>query len=131
MAERESGDFPTESLAIGAERSQNLGPVRRNAGISSDGPCTFLCLRFPRIRTLCFGSALPRPLDFVKKDGSTRPKVFKLKSLEMTKGETRVLSKNHRMLATASTFTLYPGTHRLRVQINGREATATEFDLVS
>lgn len=69
-------------------------------------------------------------IDFVKKDGATRPKVFKLKSFEMSPGETRVLSKNHRMPASATTFTLYPGTHRLRVQVNGRAATATEFDLV-
>ncbi len=70
-------------------------------------------------------------IDFVKKDGATRPKVFKLKSLEMVPGETRVLSKNHRLRAGATTFTLYPGIHRLTVQVNGRPSAATRFELLA
>lgn len=70
-------------------------------------------------------------IDFIKKEGATRPKVFKLKSFEMTQGETRVLSKSHRMPLNATTFTLYPGTHRLTVQVNGRAATTTEFELLA
>jgi 3-methyladenine DNA glycosylase AlkC len=69
-------------------------------------------------------------IDFVKKDGATRPKVFKLASLDMAAGETRLLTKRHRMPTHATTFTLFPGTHRLTVQVNGQAATATEFDLV-
>ena len=70
-------------------------------------------------------------IDFVKNDGATRPKVFKLKSFEMSPGETRVLSKNHRMPASATTFTLYPGTHRLTVQVNGLAMAETEFELLA
>jgi 3-methyladenine DNA glycosylase AlkC len=70
-------------------------------------------------------------IDFLKKDGAHRPKVFKLKSLEMATGEARTLSKTHRMPASATTFTLYPGIHRLTVQVNGRPAIATEFELLA
>ena len=70
-------------------------------------------------------------IDFVKKDGAPRSKVFKLKSLDMAPGETRMLSKSHRMPASATTFILYPGIHLLTVQVNGRPATATEFELLA
>ncbi|MGF1618246.1 MAG: hypothetical protein ACFCU2_10665 [Acidimicrobiia bacterium] len=70
-------------------------------------------------------------IDFVKKDGAAGPRVFKLKSIDMRAGETRLLSKSHRMPASSTTFTLYPGTHRLTVQVNGRQASATEFELLA
>jgi PAS domain-containing protein len=70
-------------------------------------------------------------IDFVMKDGSTRSKVFKLKSFEMTPGEVRLLTKSHRMPATATTFTLYPGLHRLTVQLNGIAVARTEFEVIS
>jgi hypothetical protein len=66
-------------------------------------------------------------IDFVKKDGSTRPKVFKMKQLAIAGGETNVLGKSHRMPANATTFTLYPGTHRLSLQVNGSSRASTEF----
>jgi 3-methyladenine DNA glycosylase AlkC len=66
-------------------------------------------------------------IDFVKKDGSTRPKVFKMKQLAIAGGETNVLGKSHRMPANATTFTLYPGTHRLSLQVNGSSLASTEF----
>jgi len=69
-------------------------------------------------------------IEFVKKNGSTRPKVFKLKVFEMSDGETRTLEKRHRLPASATTFTLYPGRHSLSVMINGNSLATTEFELV-
>ena len=69
-------------------------------------------------------------IDFVKADGSRSPKVFKLKQLEIGKGESIPLRKKHRLKADATTFTLYRGTHQLRLQINGNKCGALEFEVV-
>jgi 3-methyladenine DNA glycosylase AlkC len=70
-------------------------------------------------------------ISFVKADGSQKPKVFKLKQLDLKQGETAVLSKAHRFKGDATTFRLYPGRHRLAVQINGVERAAAQFDLIA
>jgi len=69
-------------------------------------------------------------IDFVKKNGSTRSKVFKLRQFELIKDEERTLEKRHRLPASATTFTLYPGTHSLSVMVNGNVMATTEFQLV-
>ncbi len=68
-------------------------------------------------------------IDFIKKNGSSRPKVFKLKKLDIKAGETVNLSKNHRFLKDATTFTHYPGPHRMWLQINGQKFGLCEFEL--
>ena len=68
-------------------------------------------------------------IDFVKKNGSTSPRVFKLKQIEMNAGESRTITKRHRLPASATTFTLYPGTHRLSVMVNGNVFVGDEFEL--
>jgi 3-methyladenine DNA glycosylase AlkC len=70
-------------------------------------------------------------IDFVKKDGSTRSKVFKLKQVMIPQGESRTFSKRHRLPANATTFTLYPGIHRLSLQVNGSSLASAEFRLTS
>ncbi len=68
-------------------------------------------------------------IDFVKANGSRAPKVHKLKQLETTKGESVQLSKRHKLHANATTYTLYPGMHRLTLQINGKSFGALDFEL--
>ena len=68
-------------------------------------------------------------IEFVKANGSTAPKVFKAKHLQLNKGETVTLEKRHPLRANATTFTLYPGTHRLTIQINGTLYSSSEFKL--
>jgi len=70
-------------------------------------------------------------IEFVKKNGSRKPKVFKLKQIEMAEGETRTLEKKHRLPASATTYTLYPGTHAVSVKVNGNVMATTEFELVT
>ena len=69
-------------------------------------------------------------IDFVKKNGDRRSKVFKLRTIEMTTGEKRTLEKKHRLPASATTFTLYPGMHAVSVKVNGNVLARTEFELV-
>ncbi|MCF6305766.1 MAG: DNA alkylation repair protein [Rhodobacteraceae bacterium] len=68
-------------------------------------------------------------VDFIKKNGSSRPRVFKLKKLEIKAGERIELSKNHRFLKDATTFTHYPGPHCMWLQINGQKHGLCEFEL--
>ncbi len=66
-------------------------------------------------------------LDFVKADGSLAPKVFKLKQLDLDKSEDITIKKRHRLLANATTYKVYPGTHRVTLQINGKPFGTQEF----
>ncbi len=67
---------------------------------------------------------------FVKANGSTAPKVFKLKKLALKKGQTVAIQKNHRFQKEASTFTHYAGAHRITLQINGQSFGDVDFALV-
>lgn len=66
-------------------------------------------------------------IDFVKAKGGTKPKVFKLKKLKLTKGQSVAVTKNHRLLADATTFVLHKGKHTVTLQINGRKFDSAEF----
>lgn len=68
-------------------------------------------------------------IDFVKSNGSLAPKVHKLKQIQLKKNEMIEISKRHKLHAAATTYTLYPGTHRLTLQINGQPFGTLEFEL--
>ena len=69
-------------------------------------------------------------IDFVKANGKLSPRVHKLKQLRISKGETVVVSKRHVLKADATTYTLYPGTHRVTLQINGKPFGTQSFEVV-
>lgn len=68
-------------------------------------------------------------IDFMKANGKPAEKVFKLKQFELAKGRTQTIAKRHPFRAGASTFTLYPGTHHLTLQINGRRYSSATFEM--
>ena len=68
-------------------------------------------------------------IEFVKANGGRRPKVFKLKKLDVKAGERVAITKNHRFLKDATTFTHFPGVQRVYMQINGQRFGEQEFDL--
>ncbi len=68
-------------------------------------------------------------IDFVKANGQHAPKVHKIKQIDLKKGETTEVRKRHPFRANATTFTLYPGVHRLTLQINGKQFETLEFTL--
>jgi len=70
-------------------------------------------------------------VDFVKKNGTTAPKVFTLKKLQLAAGETVTLTKRHLIKANSSTFTYYPGVHTVTLQINGRRHASFTFILTN
>ena len=64
----------------------------------------------------------------VRANGSASPKVFKGWNLTLDARETRVLDKRH-SLRPVTTRTLYPGTHRIELRINGKKVADAAFEL--
>ncbi len=68
-------------------------------------------------------------ISFQTKSGSFSEKVYKLKKLQLKKGETIVLSKKHLFKKNMSTRKLHKGIHKITIQINGRISKTIEFEL--
>ena len=68
-------------------------------------------------------------VDFIKANGKTAPKVFKCKQLLAKAGAEVTIRKTHKFKGDATTFRLYPGAHRIHLQINGRIVRSLDFDL--
>lgn len=66
---------------------------------------------------------------FLKANGKHSPKVFKLKNIEVKKGDQILLQKSH-SFKTISTRVYYPGLHQLAIHINGREISRLDFTLL-
>jgi 3-methyladenine DNA glycosylase AlkC len=64
----------------------------------------------------------------VRANGSTSPKVFKGWTLDLQGPGTRTLTKRH-SLRPVTTRTLYPGLHRIDIQINGEVRAGASFEL--
>lgn len=68
-------------------------------------------------------------VDFVKANGTLAPKVHKIKQVQLKQGESTTIKKRHRLHATATTYTLYPGEHHVTLQINGKPYGTQSFML--
>jgi len=66
---------------------------------------------------------------YVKKDGSTAAKVFKLRTMDLAPGEVRELSVR-RPLGDFTTRRHYPGRHAVELLVNGRVLGRAEFELL-
>ncbi|MBB1075044.1 DNA alkylation repair protein [Rhodoferax sp. 4810] len=66
---------------------------------------------------------------YVKGNGQTRAKVFKLSTLELAPGQTATLSKKL-SLAEMTTRKHYPGLHRVEILLNGQAQPIGAFELV-
>lgn len=68
-------------------------------------------------------------IDFVKSNGKSASKVFKMKALGGKSHATVSISKAHHFDNTATTFKLYAGAHAVHLQINGRIVASQAFSL--
>jgi 3-methyladenine DNA glycosylase AlkC len=68
-------------------------------------------------------------IDFVKANGKTKPKVFAWKKLVVKAGEKVSLTKSHHFKADATTFKLYPGTHKVSLHITGKPYLSFAIEL--
>jgi hypothetical protein len=57
-------------------------------------------------------------------------KVFKLKKIAIQKGQTVTLKKTHPLREQMTTRTIYPGEHKLEIQINGVMVGAATFEVL-
>ena len=67
---------------------------------------------------------------FARPGEKTARKVFKLKQAVLAPDKPLTLQKSHRLKGDATTFQLYPGVHRLGIQVNGRVVAELPFDLL-
>ncbi len=101
------------ALALGADRVQIGNALQIECALSAAEDLPVLvdyCLYFPTLK------------------GTERRKVFKLKQAKLKNGALK-LAKKHPLKGNASTFTLYPGQHRIEVMVNGVVRAETTFDL--
>lgn len=69
-------------------------------------------------------------LYFQTKSGKLKPKVHKIKKLNLKKDELKKIGKKHLFKANMSTRKLYSGQHKLLLQINGQGYDEVVFDLL-
>ncbi len=62
--------------------------------------------------------------------GGETSKVFKLKQAKVGPDAPLLLEKRHKLKGDATTFKLYPGAHRVELQINGRVTESRGFELL-
>lgn len=67
-------------------------------------------------------------IHYVKSNGNTKEKVFKLREVKLKPGETKVIEKKH-TLKNTSGRTHYSGIHYLELQINGKRYNELAFEL--
>lgn len=67
---------------------------------------------------------------YVKANGQAKPKVFKLKTLELAPGQTARFAKKL-SLAQMTTRAHYPGLHKVEVMLNGQPQALGAFELTA
>ncbi len=67
---------------------------------------------------------------YVKANGSTSPKVFKLNTRTVAPGETITIQKKH-PIKPITTRVHYPGTHTIAIQVNGQNLGGSTFELTN
>ncbi|WP_375748942.1 DNA alkylation repair protein [Vibrio sp. HN007] len=77
--------------------------------------------------------AQPLMIDYVvhhqKANGTTSPKVFKWKSVDLLPGKKLAIKKKH-SIKPVTTRVYYPGLHKVELQINGEVVAETGFELI-
>ena len=68
-------------------------------------------------------------IHFVKANGQTSGKVFKLKTAVLLPNEALAVTKSH-PIRPITTRTYHPGTHRVQIQVNGQIVGERSFELV-
>lgn len=67
-------------------------------------------------------------IHFVKANGSTSPKVFKMRTRSLDAGEVLMMDRKH-AIRPITTRTYYGGMHRVEVQVNGQVLGGGDFEL--
>jgi outer membrane usher protein FimD/PapC len=54
-------------------------------------------------------------------------KFFQIKKMEVKKNQKTLIRKQHRFLAEMTTRKVYPGKHKIEININGQKMAEKEF----
>jgi len=113
-------------LGHGLNGDAALALTATEAKVGGDiGLAVNLRSRSPRPQTL----VIDYVVHHVRANGGTSPKVFKGWKLELAAHGEHALSKRH-SLRPVTTRTLYPGRHRIEVQVNGQVCAGADFELL-
>lgn len=124
------GHAPTLSawgLGMGLRGQASLGLSASRAAVGGE-----------IVLTVSLASSCAQPQDLlvdyvvhhVRANGSSSPKVFKGWRLTLGAREQRTLIKRH-SLRPVTTRVLYPGQHRIELQVNGQTLAGADFELQS
>ena len=130
--------------ALRTRIKSGYAPALDFLGYRAEAPVALVSMQMPEVVeiggvldlrvVLEAAEAVPAIVDFVvefaKPGGKTREKVFRMKDLVLPAGKPVELQKKHRLKGDATTFTLYPGAHRVWLQVNGRRIGDGVFELV-
>lgn len=111
-------------------------PKRLRASLTASNASPRIGESVTLLATLESDEIKPQPIlidylvHYVRKNGSTSGKVFKWKQLELHKGQRVELQKKH-SFKTTTVRALYPGAHRVELQVNGVRVASTEVRLVA
>jgi 3-methyladenine DNA glycosylase AlkC len=91
----------------------------------------YLVFSFSIIPTVNESVIIDYRIDFQNKKGEMKSKkIFKLKKAELKKDIPTTIVKRHMMKEFMTTRTVYPGSHRLSLLINGKLVKTLEFELI-
>jgi 3-methyladenine DNA glycosylase AlkC len=106
-------------------RIENVNITPREAKMGSN-----IQINFKLVNQATKASALmvDFAIHFIKANGNGNPKVFKLKAVELQPNQSQQFSKKV-SLKLMSTRTLYPGSHKVEVVVNGVNTLMGHFEL--
>ncbi len=113
-------------LGYGAEKPKQVSLTVTPTRVAAGGVCV---LEVEVVTAKNAPLLIDYRIHFKKKNGTSVPKVFKWKMMNVSGGEVVRLQKRHTLKADATTFTLYPGEHVVDVQINGQICATGTFIL--
>jgi 3-methyladenine DNA glycosylase AlkC len=117
-------------LGFGKAAQVAVGGVRITPSKAAIGGTVTIAFELTNPQTRAQNLLVDLTVHFVKANGQTKPKVFKLKTLELAPGHTAQFAKKL-SLAQMTTRTHYPGRHKVEAVINGQPQALGAFELTA
>lgn len=119
-----------QALGFGEKARVAVGGVQIAPSTAMIGGGVKIAFEITNTQTTAQSLLLDLAVHYVKANGQAKPKVFKLKTLELAPGQTMPIAKTL-SLAQMTTRTHYPGWHRVDVVINGQPQALGVFELTA
>jgi 3-methyladenine DNA glycosylase AlkC len=119
-----------KALGFGKKARVTVGGVQIAPGTAVIGGAVRIAFEVTNAQTTPQSLLLDLAVYYVKANGQAKPKVFKLKALELAPGQTVPIAKTL-SLVQMTTRTHYPGLHRVEVVLNGQPQALGSFELTA